>query len=48
VDPDAPVFLTRWEQDYNLKKVDQLALFQEYLEMGITFAFLALDFYSLK
>ncbi|OXA52495.1 Anoctamin-4 [Folsomia candida] len=42
VDPDAPVFFTRWEQDFNLKKVDQLALFQEYLEMVIQYGFVTL------
>ncbi|ODN04168.1 Anoctamin-5 [Orchesella cincta] len=31
-DPDAPGFLTRWEQDYNLKKADQLA-FETYLRL---------------
>ncbi|CAL8116032.1 unnamed protein product [Orchesella dallaii] len=41
-DPDAPGFLTRWEQDYNLKKADQLALFQEYLEMVIQYGFVTL------
>src|ERR1700761_2972893 len=32
----APGFLTRWEHDYKLIEVDQLALFEEYLEMGTT------------
>lgn len=36
------MFLTRWEQDYNLKEVDQLALFQEYLEMVIQYGFVTL------
>ncbi|CAG7831124.1 unnamed protein product [Allacma fusca] len=39
---DTPTFFTRWEQDYNLKKVDQLALFHEYLEMVIQYGFVTL------